>query len=74
LFAWILLSDPIQPMQIAGAALTLAGLMISQRRRRDEQPVPLEPAAAGGGGPIDVAAEEYAAPEGLAAPETEAAR
>lgn len=39
LFAWLLLGDPIQPLQIAGAALTLLGLMISQRRRGAARPI-----------------------------------
>lgn len=32
LFAWLLLRDPIQPTALAGAALTLVGLVISQRK------------------------------------------
>ena len=32
LFAWLILGDPIHPLAIAGAVLTLFGLMISQRR------------------------------------------
>lgn len=32
LFAWLLLHDPIHPMALAGAALTLAGLLLSQRK------------------------------------------
>ncbi len=33
LFAWLLLHDPIHPLSIVGAGLTLLGLFISQRRR-----------------------------------------
>ena len=32
-FAWLILNDPIHPLAIVGAALTLAGLWVSQRRR-----------------------------------------
>ena len=32
LFAWLLLHDPIQPTALAGAALTLVGLALSQRK------------------------------------------
>ena len=31
-FAWLLLRDPIHPLAIVGAGLTLVGLMVSQRR------------------------------------------
>ena len=31
-FAWLLLRDPIHPLAIVGAGLTLVGLMMSQRR------------------------------------------
>lgn len=33
LFAWLILRDPIHPLAIAGAVLTLLGLLISQRGR-----------------------------------------
>lgn len=32
LFAWLILHDPIHPMALTGAALTLAGLLLSQRK------------------------------------------
>ena len=66
LFAWMLLGDSIQPLQIAGAALTLVGLMISQRRRADARIVAeIKPEADAAGDAPEAGA--VAVPDGSAA-------
>ena len=66
LFAWMILSDPIQPLQIAGAGLTLVGLMISQRRRADARFVAeIKPEADAAGDAPEAGA--VAVPDGSAA-------
>ena len=37
-FAWLILGDPVSPMAVGGALLTLVGLIISQRRPAARQP------------------------------------